>query len=194
MKLKLARFKETEKLLRNEAGFAGHFYPMDDENVVIPFELADVDELYEPTSPADSREPAQVICDRIDRALLCVPILRNIRLQFTVPEISAEQKETAIRILRNRFALDVKRQQSADRYAKFKAFFLLLTGAVLLLFSYMLDNWTSLSQVFYDTVNICGTFMIWEAADTFFLERRAQRYDMANRLRLYTSEIIFKET
>lgn len=194
MKLKLTRFKETEKLLRNEAGFASHFYPMDDESVVIPFKLAGVEGLYEPTSPMEYREPAQELCDRIDRALLYVPILRNIRLQFIVPGLSAEQKEDAIRTLRNRFALDVKQQQSADRYAKFKAFFLLLTGAVLLLFSYMLDNWTSLNHVFYDTVNICGTFMIWESADTFFLERRTQRYDMANRLRLYTSEIIFKET
>jgi hypothetical protein len=193
MKFNLARFKETEKLLRNETGFAGRFYPMDDDNVVIPFVLACPEDIYDPSSPQENREPSQDICDRIDRAIQFVPILRNIRLRFTVPKISEDQKREATNILRNRFALDVKRQQAADRYTKFKALFLLLSGTIVLLFSYMLDNWTSLNHVFYDTVNICGTFMIWEAADTFFLQRRAQRYDMANLLRLYTSEIIFEE-
>lgn len=193
MKLDLARFKNVDKLLRKESGFVHSFYPEQDGTVIIPFTLETVDDLYNPTSPDGYREPSSDICSRVEHALEYIPILKDIQLQFTVPDITEEQERQATEVLRNRFALDVKHQQISTRFTKFKAFSLLAAGAIILLFSYAMATWTSINHVFYDTVNICGTFLIWEAADTFFLERRTQRYALTNKLRNYTCEIIFKD-
>lgn len=87
---------------------------------------------------------------------------------------------------RSYFAMDIKKSMGMLRLNTLQALGLLLFGAAVLTVSYFLGD--NSSRLIFDTVNIVGSFSVWEAADVFFLSRSEIRRQIATYIRLYEAE------
>ncbi len=190
----LSRYKDALKRLNAQKEQSTVFYPLGDGDVTIPIVLQDIDQLYNPLAPEEYPEPSAEVMDRINTAITYIPIARTLNISLDVRQPLTEgQKTRASNMLRNWFGVSARIQIRERHVMSLRIITLLACGVIFLLFSYMMATLTEIDHVFYDTVNICATFMIWEAADELLLERSALTFQITNRMRLYTSTISFKE-
>lgn len=168
----LRGFKSIAKDIHRSEAYSERFYLQNDKEAIIPIATT---ELYSSINPAS---PNPDVISYLYASVGYIKARKDIIITCTDP--SAENT------YRNQIAMDIKLEQNRLRYRNLLALGFFLLGATVLVSGYVAGSlWPE--QVISETIDIIGTFMIWEAADLFIIQKRETRMTLFGYYRLYAA-------
>lgn len=121
-----------------------------------------------------------VLPEKLSETFVLIPRKYKIEIEIYIRDFGEYSIEEAEKIIKDNIYLTIY-ALLLERRRKYKTGLTLLCGGiVMLLTSYFLNSLT-ISQIFFDIMNISGTLFVWEAADIVLIERgedakRARQY------------------
>jgi hypothetical protein len=129
------------------------------------------------------------VADYIDFKLRNVIYKKNVTLTFHTLELSDEEQEDIIKLIRSYYGLILFQQKRELNFNKMRILMLFLIGLVFLASTYILSSTYVLIK---DILSIAGWVSIWEMFSIILFDIiRAQR-EKHNYLRLYNAKIRFE--
>lgn len=133
----------------------------------------------------------QGLADYMDQLIYHIPLKFDIVLCFIVKNgLTDETKEKVTDMIKNHYGLIYEDKCYDLKINLLIIWALFLIGSLLLTFSYYLSA-TGMEQLFTDTINIAGTFALWEMVDLYLLDRKAKTIELKNAAQTFSSKIIF---
>lgn len=137
-------------------------------------------EIYNPLSIPPNRTLNQDILTYIDEQSYPIPVDTPIQIRLYGDVDEQEQKEIIHR-LQEYYDFRLKDKMADLKNNAIHSSVLFIIGILLFVLYFLLANFT-VNQVWYEILSIIATFIVWEAADFFILERatlRLQYYEIA---------------
>ncbi len=133
----------------------------------------------------------QELIDYMDRLIYHIPLKYPLVVCFIVKDSTGEQKELVTDMIKRHYGLLLEDKRHDLRINFLIILGLFLIGVVLLTFSYYLSA-AGMEQLLTDTINIAGTFALWEMIDLYLLDRKVRIIDLRNAAQTYSAKIVFQ--
>lgn len=154
--------------------------------------LLDDTQVFNPLTYGKQRDLAEDIYALIETKLYTIPLKYPIRVCFhgNIPD-SHTQKEIRA-VIREHYLYDLRDKKEDLRINLVKATCLAVLGIAVLAVYFALEFTTS-NPLFMELLSITGCFSIWEAADTWILERKALKIEYWNAGQAALSDVRFQD-
>ena len=127
----------------------------------------------------------------IREAVSILPRKYKLKLQIVIKDFGEYSKEECDNIIKQNVYLAGYRAMKKNNKKRLGGWSLIGIGAVILLASYFLRNYT----LWFDLINISGTLFVWEGVNTAFIERNQEnRETMALARAIKDIEIVGTQT
>ncbi|MGN0130838.1 MAG: hypothetical protein ACI4AA_00165 [Lachnospiraceae bacterium] len=147
---------------------------------------------FNPLTKGKQQELSSEIYDLIDKKLYTIPLKYPIRLCFC-GEIPTEQTQEEIRSTLQKHYMYVLHDKKEDlRINMFKAVGLGLFGVFLLAIYFALELILT-NPVFMEFLSIAGCFSVWEAVDSWLIQRKILRAHYLYAGQAALCEVVFSE-
>lgn len=162
-----------------------------DENglAVIAIHIPDIAALYHPFSKGKQLVLHDDVIAYIDYKAYPIPISYEIRLKF-VGSFDEREKTVITQLVREHYGLRVQDKKLDLTYLYIKLLALIVLGVTFLSASFGVQ-YLPVNHMIKETLSIIGTFALWEATNTYILERRSAKTQFLNAGQLATAEISF---
>ncbi len=160
---------------------------VEDEDAIISIYINELDDYYNEYD-ADDLTLSDDILSFINNRVENISNKYNIVLEFDTPQISEEEKDKILTIVRSHYGLSYFRKQKVLKANKYKSLVFFLIGALFLVLSnYVLDYGLIMS----DILSIAGWVSLWETLSILLFDNLKFRANRINIDRLYNAKIIF---
>lgn len=133
----------------------------------------------------------QELIDYMDRLIYHIPLKYSLVVCFVVKDSTSEQKELVTDMIKRHYGLLLEDKRHDLKINFLIILGLFLIGVALLTFSYYLSA-AGMEQLLTDTINIAGTFALWEMIDLYLLDRKVRILDQKNAAQTYSAKIVFQ--
>lgn len=130
-------------------------------------------EVFNPLSMGKQRTLNKEIIEYIDEKSYPIPVDIPIKINI-YGSFEDAVKEEIINKLQEHYDLMLNDKKFDLKINAIRSSVLFIIGVILLIFYLLLANFT-VNKLWYEILSIVSTFIIWEAADFFILERNALR-------------------
>ncbi len=165
------------------------------EEAVVSIQIKDMKDVISDFSVSKFRLFKQEFIDHMDRIIYHIPLKYSIELQFTIHNATEQEKIEFSEMIRNHYGLSLEDKRQDLKINLLIIWALFAIGVVFLSFSYALAA-NGKGQLVTDTINIAGTFALWEMVDLYLLDRKAKKFALKNVAQTYLAKHVFcdKET
>lgn len=188
----LMRIHELDKSLPSTRKAVAEEYLCLDGKAQIDIALYKGIELFHPLSMGKQKELSREIYDYIDAKLYTIPTLYPIRICFHGRLPDGTSPEEISDLIEEHYSFEFRDKKEDLRINRFKIIALTILGIVLLA-GYFALEWLTLEPVFMEFLIIAGWFSLWEAVDSWVLERKTLKIAYLNAGQSALSEITFEE-
>lgn len=171
-KIFIEEVKNYEKRKQSLSEYVKNEFLDADGYAAIDVDLTSV-ELFNPLSMGKQMTVNTQIIDYIDERVYAVPVDVPVKIVMH-GSISKEDKENLLSALHEHYDLNLNDKKLDLRINTIKSVALFVIGFVLLAAYFLLANFMG-EGVWYEILSIVATFVMWEAADFFILERHTLR-------------------
>lgn len=154
---------------------------------IIDIDLSDTP-LYRNMSYGKQLELNPEIFTYLDDKVYFIPIERPIKLRIS--GVSEPDRQVVSRLIKEHYNLKLNDKKADLKENSVKSLSLFVIGALLLALYFVLGNY-SVNLVWYEIFSIVATFIIWESADFFILERRSIRVAYYDTAQMVFADIVF---
>lgn len=168
----------------------GQEYLCEDGKSQIDIFLSDKSELFNPLTVGQQRDLSPSVYQLIDEKMYTISLKDPVRLCFLgkIPDI---QEQEAVKEMLQRHYMYLVHDKTEDlRINRLKTICLALFGTLLLAIYFAIEM-TASRPVFVEVVSIAGCFSIWEAVDTWLLERKKLKVDYLCAVQAVLCEVVF---
>ena len=168
----------------------GREYLCEDGKAQIDIFLSDGSALFHPLTIGQQRDLDPGIYQFIDEKMYTISLKDPVRLCFlgSIPDI---QEQEAVKEMLQRHYMYLLRDKAEDlRINRLKTICLVLFGTLLLAIYFAIEMTVS-RPVFVEVISITGCFSIWEAVDSWLLQRKKLKVDYLCTVQAVLSEVVF---
>ncbi|MCH5180775.1 MAG: hypothetical protein J1F32_06150 [Erysipelotrichales bacterium] len=173
--------KKLDKIIDSNIDDKGNFIIdmmiLDDESFISPFCGK---------APVISSDVATYL----DNAIKNVPPKFGVSLHITSDVVSKEKEEIHIESIRNYYRNEQKQLIRELVSNKLSAFIMFVIGLVVIATMIVLSL-TNTSEIWITVLEIVGWVFVWEAVDTFFIERSKLKRDLLRANQFINAEVVF---
>lgn len=189
----MAITKQLKEFIKNRKKQKNHIaYKLNEEGkAIINIGAENYDDIFSPYCYKGGDTLRAELVDYIEEKAECIPLNTEVEISFRVKNASQEKLNEVTEAFDRNYKTEIKVYESQLRQNNFFSLFILLLGVVFFtIYILTIDSIPFLAQ----TILEIGTWVfIWEALDSFFLERRMIKYEILKRYRLLYATKTIKE-
>lgn len=170
----------------------GQEYLCEDGKAQIDIFLSDGSVLFNPLTVGRQRDLSPDIYQLIDERMYTISLKDPVRLRF-LGKIPDTPEQEAVKGMIQRHYMYLLHDKAEDlRINRLKTLCLVLFGLALLAIYFAIEMTVS-RPVFAEVISIAGCFSIWEAVDTWLLQRKKLKVDYLCAGQAVLSEVVFAD-
>lgn len=183
-------WKKYDSVRYNKDKFLKEFFLNDQGEAVVFVQLEDFNQGISRFSIPDYEIVNEELADYIDRMIYHIPLKYSIQLRILSKHLNEKEKQKLSKMLYDHYGLMLEDKRQDLKINLLIIWALFGIGVVFLSLSYFLAAHGK-GQLITDTINIAGTFALWEMVDLYLLDRKAKKVAIKNVAQTYLAKHIF---
>ena len=186
----MKKLNQKIKELKKNVEIAEEIEETENGNAIIDIAVNDLDDFYSPYSPKGYKLLNPEMIDYIDEYSKGIPAKQELTLRISAQNKSDDSKDRIEKTIRRTYAEKIASVNDDLRRNLMSSIIFMIVGLIFLV-GVIITSTYEFSEAIYEVLDIIAWVFIWEAVDTFFMERHKKRVEKIKYAKIAVSEIIF---